>query len=82
MINRFCENCGKKLDKSLICSACGTDYNEKPVCEHLFDSYMLDKNYIQDFYNLHLKCEKCNDVISLRITPGMLRYFLLHETEF
>ena len=37
MINKYCENCGKIINrKTLICDACGTDYNEKPACEHFF----------------------------------------------
>lgn len=35
MINKYCENCGKILNKNtLICDACGTDYNDCPNCEY------------------------------------------------
>lgn len=80
MINRFCENCGKKLDKTLICSACGTDYNEKPVCEHVFNSYMLNEDARNCYYKLYLKCEECDEIIELHVTRGMLRYFVSHES--
>ena len=73
MFNIFCVNCGKRLDNTLICTACGTDYNLKPKCEHLFDSYMLNEDVIHDYYDLHLKCKKCNEVITLNITKGLCR---------
>lgn len=41
-MKKFCEGCGKVINpQTLICDACGTDYNEKPQCDCLYDQMAL-----------------------------------------
>ena len=73
MINRYCENCGKILNKkTLICDACGTDYNEKPKCEHLFNQYTLIPNQREQTYTLGFRCQKCRETIELNCDRGLI----------
>lgn len=63
MINRYCENCGRILNKqTLICEACGTDYNEKPQCDHVYNKYMICEEPIDDTVWVHFRCRKCDEV--------------------
>ena len=70
--NMFCENCGKRLDKTLICSACGTDYNEKPVCDHFFTRFTFTTDFKKCSTKLCLQCEKCLEIVTLNCSEGML----------
>ena len=73
MINRYCENCGKILNKStLICDACGTDYNDYPKCEHIYSKYMIEPVGLDNTVNIHFKCAKCKETISLKCEIDLL----------
>ncbi len=72
MINRYCENCGKILNKkTLICEACGTDYNEKPECDHIYNEYMICEEPLGMKIMLHFRCEKCNEVTVIPCRESM-----------
>ena len=73
MINKYCENCGKIINKkTLICDACGTDYNEKPACEHFYNHYMLMPEPKTASFILGFKCRKCHDTIKLNCDEDMI----------
>lgn len=83
MINKYCENCGKLLNKhTLICDACGTDYNEKPECEHLYDKYMIVPHEMDQTIWLHLRCSKCNEVTALICSRGMIADLVTNGSVF
>lgn len=73
MIKKFmCENCGKLVNpKTLICDACGTDYNEKPKCEHFYNKYYAYRNIKDCSVILSLKCERCGEVTDLKCSEEM-----------
>ena len=75
MSKRFmCENCGKLVDPdTLICDACGTDYNEKPKCEHFYSKWIWTPNPKECAILMMFKCEKCNEVITLNCSESMCR---------
>ena len=61
-----CVNCGKIVNSStLICDACGTDYNDKPKCEHLYDKYFVRENPLNLTIELSFKCEHCGETTTL-----------------
>lgn len=68
---RECANCGKVLPPSLVCVCCGTDYNEKPKCEHFYTKWTFAPNPIECTGVLMFKCEKCNEVITLNCSESM-----------
>ncbi len=71
---QVCENCGKIINpNTLICDACGTDYNEKPKCEHFYTKWNFAPNPINCSAVLMFKCEKCNEVITLNCSETMCR---------
>jgi len=73
MINKYCENCGKILNKkTLICDACGTDYNEKPPCDHFFDKYILQPEFRSVSFILGFKCKKCGEIVKLNCDEQMI----------
>ena len=73
MINKYCENCGKILNKdTLICDACGTDYNERPKCEHFYTNYMIEPIELDNTVNIHFKCGKCKESIILKCDIDLL----------
>jgi len=74
MTIKYCECCGKPLNKrTLICDACGTDYNEKTVCDHVFDEFEMCDDPLNLITNLFFKCEKCGEVISLKCNSRLIR---------
>lgn len=73
MINRYCENCGKILNKkTLICEACGTDYNEKPQCNHFFTKWCYTEEPIYGTAKLVFRCSKCKETIELNCSLDMV----------
>lgn len=63
---KYCKNCGKLINPStLVCDACGTDYNEKPKCEHFYTKWSFVPNPKECAGLFMFKCEKCNEVITL-----------------
>ena len=83
MINKYCENCGKLLNKNtLICDACGTDYNGKPICEHLYDKYMIVPHEIDQTIWLHLRCSKCKESTALICSRGMIADLVTNGSVF
>ena len=71
-MRRDCVNCGKIINpKTLICDCCGTDYNDKPKCEHFYTKWMHMPNPIECADLLMFKCEKCNEVITLNCSVNM-----------
>lgn len=75
MINRYCENCGKILNKkTLICEACGTDYNEKPKCDHFYDFFAYMDEPRTCSTTLVFRCSKCKEEIKLNCDPNMFRH--------
>lgn len=71
-MRRDCVNCGKIINpKTLICDCCGTDYNEKPKCEHLYTEWNFAPNPRTNSAVLMFKCEKCNEVITLNCSDRM-----------
>jgi len=70
----LCVNCGKLLNmKTLICDACGTDYNEKPQCDHVYDQWEIASSPMEFHCDLYLKCSKCGEFVKLKCDPYMLR---------
>ena len=68
-MTRLCENCGKILNpRTLICDACGTDYNEKPKCEHFYTKYHMNQDIKHCAIRLELKCERCGETTVLNIS--------------
>ena len=71
---RECANCGKLLPPSLVCVCCGTDYNEKPKCDHVYDRWEVDSGSPMEFHcNLYLRCGKCGELIKLKCDPYMFK---------
>ena len=68
---RECINCGKVLPPSLVCVCCGTDYNEKPKCEHFYTEWSFMPNPKECADILMFKCEKCGEVITLNCSESM-----------
>ena len=76
MTIKYCECCGKPINnRTLICDACGTDYNEKPICEHIYGMIEMcdDPKYL--LTHLYLKCEKCGEVTSLKCNSRLFSGF-------
>lgn len=74
-IKKFmCVNCGKIVSpQTLICDACGTDYNEeKPKCEHFYTEWKWNQDPLHCSIILLLKCEKCKEVTLLNCSKDML----------
>lgn len=73
-IKKFmCVNCGKIVSpQTLICDACGTDYNEKPKCEHFYTEFKYARYPIQCSIQLLLRCEKCKEVTLLNCSENMI----------
>lgn len=73
----ICSNCGRPINKTtLVCEYCGSDYNEysaEPICDHVYNEYFLDMSPRNLNVNLHLKCEKCGEIVDLHITQGLIR---------
>lgn len=73
MINRYCENCGKILNKqTLICDACGTDYNEKPECDHVYNEFMIHEEFRDMKIKFLFRCEKCKEVTAIPCRESMV----------
>lgn len=70
---RECVNCGKLLPPSLVCVCCGTDYNEKPKCEHFYTDWIWTPNPKECAVLMMFKCEKCNEVITLNCSDSIFR---------
>lgn len=61
-----CVNCGKIVNpNTLICDACGTDYNDKPKCDHLYEKYFVERNPLNLTIELSLKCGRCGEITTL-----------------
>lgn len=77
MINRYCENCGKILNKqTLICDACGTDYNEKPKCDHVYNEFMIQEEFRDMNILLLFRCEKCKEVTVIPCRESMFHQLI------
>lgn len=73
----FCVNCGKILNpKTLVCDACGTDYNDKPKCEHFYTKYFFERDLIKCSVDWCLKCEKCGEVTRFACSENMINDIL------
>jgi hypothetical protein len=68
---RECVNCGKPLPPSLVCVCCGTDYNEKPKCEHFYTEWIFEPNPKECAGIFMFKCGKCGEVIKLNCSERM-----------
>lgn len=73
----ICKNCGRPLSGK-ICDYCGTDYRtdeeKKEIeCNHLFESFMYEESIKDMTVNLLFKCNKCNQVTTIRITKELFR---------
>lgn len=72
-----CVNCGKILNpQTLICDACGTDYNEKTKCEHIYDMWEIVPNPRECAYDLYLFCGNCGETTVLKCSEGLGRDFV------
>lgn len=70
----ICVNCGKIVsEKTLICDACGTDYNKKPKCEHFYNQYCACRNLKDCSVILSLKCKRCGEVTDLKCSEEMFK---------
>lgn len=70
---KLCINCGKiNNPETLFCDACGTDYNVKPKCEHLYTEWRYADDPIKQCVRLLLKCGKCDEVITLTCSENMM----------
>lgn len=71
----YCKNCGKIINpKTLICDACGTDYNEKPRCEHLCDKVGISFDMLEFRGTLSFKCQKCGELLKIPATYELIKY--------
>ena len=69
---KYCKNCGKLINPStLVCNACGTDYNDKPKCKHFYTKWMREPNPQECAELLMFKCNKCGEVITLNCSDRM-----------
>lgn len=72
-MRRDCVNCGKIINpKTLICDCCGTDYNEKPKCEHLYTEWKYSEDPIHNGFKIWLKCERCGEFTELNCSKDLL----------
>ena len=73
----ICINCGRAINGK-VCDCCGTDYRtdeeKKEIeCNHIYDSAMYEESPIDLTVNLIFKCQKCNQVATIRTTREFLR---------
>ncbi len=69
-----CVNCGKILNlQTLICDACGTDYNPKPKCDHIYDHWEIIPKSLECAYDLMFLCQNCGEITKVRCTEGLAR---------
>ena len=67
-----CVNCGKIVNpNTLICDACGTDYNEKPKCDHFYTEFMYERLPINRSVVVMLKCGRCGEITSLNCSEEL-----------
>ena len=79
---KYCKNCGKLINPStLVCDACGTDYNEEPNCEHFFTDWKYARNPLENSTCLLFKCSKCNKVVLMNCSDDMIRGMLTCDFE-
>ena len=73
----ICVNCGRAINGK-ICDCCGTDYRtdeekKELECNHIYDSVMYEESPEYMTLNLLFKCQKCNQVATIRTTREFFR---------
>ena len=73
----ICKNCGRPIDGK-ICDYCGTDYRtdeeKKEIeCNHIYDLVKYEEDLRYMTVNLLFKCNKCNQVTTIRTTRELFR---------
>lgn len=74
----YCKNCGKLLNpQTLICDACGTDYNEtpkKPECEHIYDKVCFAADTLRCCDTLIFKCAMCGALLKVPLSDELTNF--------
>ena len=74
-MKKHCDGCGKVINpKTLICDACGTDYNEKPQCNCLYSEVAFYEEPIQCCRVLLFKCKKCGNVLNVPVSETLIEF--------
>jgi hypothetical protein len=74
---KYCKNCGKLINPStLVCDACGTDYNDKPKCEHFYTDWVYDPDPVHLTVKFMLRCGKCHETIMVECSENMIKSML------
>ena len=71
---RYCKNCGKLINPStLVCDACGTDYNDKPKCNHLYSRLAFSDDAVRCCGTILFQCRYCGYVLKVPVETAIVR---------
>lgn len=69
----ICKNCGKNIDdRNPVCPMCGTDYREKPICEHIYDKVEIYRDFKNCCEILNFWCVKCGHIEKIKCADGVI----------